>query len=457
MVFVPPRAGKSLLVSEMFPAFTLGRAPSTQVVMTTYGQDPADTFGRKVRDQLLSPTFADLFPNTKLDPSTTSMNFIRTTAGGYYLAVGAGGPLTSKGADIAIVDDPVKDAEEADSALQRQRKLDWYLSVLRTRLSPGAGIILVQTRWHPEDLAGSLLSLAEQDPSADQWLTYKFPAIATEDEAHRKKGEALHPERYPLQELEKIKATYLATGRARLWASLYQQSPYVETGGYFRKEWFRRYTTLPTTNQELTYYIGTDYAVSKSTKADHTAILVFAQTPAGDTYILPDYVHAHLDASEAVSATLRLASRYRAVHIAVEKGVIEQAMKPEFERQMVQANSFTTFKTITRTQGKHIVATPYQARLQAGKIFIPTGQFWDETFIPEHLAFIPGANNKHDNLIDAAANFCQTVQAVYTADDAASTPTTQEDDYEQDDWEAAGITHHHQQKRSRIRSLFSRR
>ena len=235
----PPRHGKSELVSRRFPAFAFGRCPDLQIIATSYGADLAQRFNRDVQRIIDDDTYRTLFPETTLNGRnvrTDSRNaFIRTSDlfeivnhKGAYRSCGVGGGITGTGADILIIDDPIKDRAEANSPTVRANVYDWYTSTAYTRLSPGGGVIVMNTRWHEADLTGQLLSKMQSE-EGDTWQIINYPAIAEHDEPHRKTGEPLHAERYPLEALERIRA---AVGE-RDWAALYQQHPVPDGGGLF--------------------------------------------------------------------------------------------------------------------------------------------------------------------------------------------------------------------------------
>ncbi|MFM7852504.1 MAG: terminase large subunit domain-containing protein, partial [Flammeovirgaceae bacterium] len=177
-VFMPPRHGKSMLCSEFFPAWYLGNNPNEFIIQATYAQELADDFGRKVRNQVQSQDFNEVFKNVALRSDSTSAKRFHTTQGGTYSAVGAGGAITGRGAHLLIIDDPIKGREDAESEVQRRNLIDWYKSVAYTRLQPGGKIILIQTRWHQEDLAGFILS-----ESKENWKVLDLPAIDAEGNA----------------------------------------------------------------------------------------------------------------------------------------------------------------------------------------------------------------------------------------------------------------------------------
>ena len=177
MINMPPRHGKSELASRRFPAWFLGRHPNKSVIAASYNSDLAADFGRQVRNIVAAREYANLF-ETKLAEDSRAANRWNTDAGGSYVAAGVGTAITGGGADILLIDDPVKDREEADSEIQRQKVWDWYTSTAYTRLAPGGRIIVIQTRWHEDDLSGRLL--VEQAKGGDKWEILELPAITSD-------------------------------------------------------------------------------------------------------------------------------------------------------------------------------------------------------------------------------------------------------------------------------------
>ncbi|MEP3891358.1 MAG: terminase family protein [Hellea sp.] len=230
MVTMPPRHGKSEEVTIRFPAWALGRNPKRHIITACYNAELASGFGRSVRNILATPAYDKIF-QTQLARDSKAANRWNTTDGGAYIAAGVGTAITGRGADIFIIDDPLKDRAEAESELRRQAVWDWYTSTAYTRLMPGGAVIIVQTRWHEDDLAGRLL--AHQEKGGDQWHRLDLPAIDAS-------GQALWPEKYPLSALRRIQA---AIG-PRDWSALYQQAPSPEDGDFFRREWFDMFSEL---------------------------------------------------------------------------------------------------------------------------------------------------------------------------------------------------------------------
>ncbi len=230
---MPPRHGKSAL-AERFAVWHLGHNPTHETIFASYAKDPASDRTRAARDCLYDPATQAAFPHLALSDDTrgkVSWRVTQAAGGGSVQAVGVRGSLTSKGAHVLIIDDPVKDWEEALSPLKRERAWDWYQSTAYTRLAPGAGILLILTRWHEDDLAGRVLA----ETPDEGWRIVNFPAIAEADEKHRSTGDPLHPARYSLADLERIKR---ALGSHK-WRALYQQRPSSPGGSVWLREWWR--------------------------------------------------------------------------------------------------------------------------------------------------------------------------------------------------------------------------
>lgn len=242
IINVAPRNLKSLLASIAFPAWYLGHDPSAQILCVSYAQDLADKLARDCRGIMTSPWYRQIF-RTRLAPHRQAVQEFITTGQGYRLATSTGGVLTGRGADIILIDDPLK-PEEALSEAQRNAANDWFVHTLYSRLNDkrSGAIVIIMQRLHEDDLVGHVLA---QEP----WEVLSFPAIAEEDEVHRietiwgprcftrRRGEALHPDREPLETLEHIRRTI---GEYN-FAGQYQQSPAPLGGGMVKAEWFKRY------------------------------------------------------------------------------------------------------------------------------------------------------------------------------------------------------------------------
>lgn len=238
MIFMPPRHGKSDEATQKFPSWVLGKYPKIPVMVASYSDELATDFGQKTRDIMQSPKY-QLMYKARLRPDAKAKGRWLTEDGGSYSAVGVGGALTGRGYKIGIVDDPFKNREEADSIVVRESRHKWYQSTFSTREEGNSMVIFILTRWHEDDLAGRVLRDAAEAKANgepyDNWEIIQYKAIATEDEPHRKEGEALWPDKFPLQKLLSKKATM----GSYEFSSLYQQNPIDEENRKFKKSWFK--------------------------------------------------------------------------------------------------------------------------------------------------------------------------------------------------------------------------
>jgi len=234
MLLAPPRHGKTFLASERFPVWHLGRHPSHWVINAAYAQSLANRSSKRARGIARTPFVGGIFNGLELDTERQAIEEWETLADGGYKAVGVGGSATGSGAHILLIDDPVKNSEEAHSEKKRESVWEWYQSTAYTRLAPGGGVLVIMTPWHQDDLAGRLIAASESG-DGDVFEVVRYPAIAEVDDEHRKAGEALHPERFPIERLEAIKQ---AVG-SYVWQALYQCKPTSEGGSIWKRGWWK--------------------------------------------------------------------------------------------------------------------------------------------------------------------------------------------------------------------------
>jgi predicted phage terminase large subunit-like protein len=234
MIVMPPRHGKTMQVSEFFPAWYLGRNPTHQVIAATYSYDRAGDVGRKVRNQMIDPVHKFIFPDCTISPDSKGANKLATEQDGHYYSVGVGGAIVGRGANLFIIDDPIKSREDAESITSRRKINEWFRAVAYTRLMPDNRVVIVMTRWHFDDLAGWLL-----DEGKEKWDVLSLPAVAESDciATKRKTGDALWETDYPKETLKQIKTSI----GSREWNAQYQQRPLDEEGGMIKLGWFKRY------------------------------------------------------------------------------------------------------------------------------------------------------------------------------------------------------------------------
>lgn len=391
MITMPPRHGKSMLASEFFPAWYMGRNPDHYVVTATYAQDLADDFGRKVKNQIEDSAFQAIFPGVGLaDDSKSAKRFHiegalggiehATTQRGAFYAVGVGGPLTGRGAHLLLIDDPVKNREDADSEVMRKKTKDWYTSTAYTRLMPGGRIVIIQTRWHEDDLSGWLIA----EHGHEDWTVLNLPAINDNDEP-------LWPEQYPLEDLQRIRRAL----PPRDWSALYQQKPSPDTGDYFKAEWIVPVDHIPP-RAEMMIYGGSDYAVTAD-GGDFTVHAVVGIDSEGHLYLL-DLWRAQTASNVWVDSFCALVRKWKPIGWAEETGQIKSGVGPFLVKQMIETGSYTTREQFPTRGDKAVRAQSIRGRMALQGLRVPRGAPWLAAFISELMSFPVGV---HDDQVDA--------------------------------------------------------
>lgn len=380
-----------MLASEFFPAWYLGRNPDHYVVTATYAQELADDFGRKVKNQIEDPAYQSIFPGVGLaDDSKSAKRFhIEGQAGGYehatsqrgaFYAVGVGGPLTGRGAHLLLIDDPVKNREDAESEVIRKKTKDWYTSTAYTRLMPGGRIVIIQTRWHEDDLTGWLLS----EHKHENWTVLDLPAISDD-------GKALWPDQYDLVALERIKKAL----PPRDWSALYQQRPSPDTGDYFKREWIHTVSSLPPRDQMLVYG-GSDYAVTAQ-GGDYTVHVVVGLDPDGRMYLL-DLWRGQASSDVWVEAFCDLVKKWKPVGWAEETGQIKSGVGPFLVKRMMEREAYVAREAFATRGDKAIRAQSIRGRMAMSGLYVHRAAPFMSDLISEMMSFPVGV---HDDQVDA--------------------------------------------------------
>ena len=396
MLFMPPRHGKSQLTSKRFPAWHLGRNPTHEFINCSYAGSLSNDFSRDVRAVMRDPDYATLFPKSRLDPDSQSVEHWLTTQGGGFVSAGVGGGITGKGAHILVIDDPVKNHEDADNEKTRDGVYDWYTSTAYTRLAPGGGILIIMTRWHDDDLAGRLIR--EMDNGGEEWEIVNYPAVAEKDEKYRLEGQALHPERYPLEELNRIKR---AVG-IRDWTAMYQQNPVAEDGDYFTKGMIHYYRAgdLPP-REELRFYQAWDLAIGLRQENDNT-VGVTVGIDRDETLWLVDVQSGKWNSLEIIERILDTQARWKAQIVGIERGQIKLTMGPILSKRIRERRQYEFYlhELQPGRTDKVARARTIQARMQQGMVRFPKDAPWTTTLVNELLRFPHGV---HDDHVDALA------------------------------------------------------
>lgn len=233
MIQFPPRHGKSVLTSQLFPAWFAGRNPNKKIILATGTQALSQEFGYYCRGFLQDPNYKLIFPNAEIKQDSKAITQFRFGKTGVANFVSRGTQITGKGADLFVMDDLTIDAQDAASEKEQKTLRMWYKQVAYNRLQKGGRIIIIGTRWRDDDIQGWLLNTEEQE-RIDNWTIFRFPAIAEEDEEFRKEGDPLWPEEFDRDALERIQAE-----DRRSFAGLFQQRPSIEAGNIIQRVWFK--------------------------------------------------------------------------------------------------------------------------------------------------------------------------------------------------------------------------
>jgi len=422
MLFVPPRHGKSITVSQYFSAWAHGKYPELEFIQASYAETLQADFSKKIQEIINDPEYQLLFPGVTIPKNHQAVTRWHLAldgklTGGGHLAAGVGGPLTGRGAHVGLIDDPIKNAEEADSETIRNSIFNWYSSTFYTRLAPGGGILVVQTRWHDDDLSGRLIHRMQEaekefeetrvwPEDAEQWDVISYPMIATEDEKYRRRGDALHPERFDIKAALRIKRAL----EPRHWSALYQQNPVAEEGAYFTKEMMRVYQTKhrPPLAQ-LDIYCAGDLAISTRETADWTVFVVAGLDKDDNLWIL-DVRRARMDTDQIVDTIFDIHKTWQPLRFGIEKEKVLQAIGSTIDKRIVREKTYALIiEPLDPNRDKRTRARPLQGRMKQGKVLVPAEALWLEQWTNEFLRFDAGV---HDDCVDAMAWLAQMLKDV---------------------------------------------
>lgn len=377
MVFAPPRHGKSQLVSGFFPAWFLGHRPNRQVIFATYSDTYAADWGRKVRGYVSESAYAGVFGAHVLPYSKAADRF-ELSNGSLYVSRGVGGSITGKGADLLIIDDPIKTADQALSPTYRQRTIDWYDSVAATRLMPGGRIVLIMTRWTHDDLAGYL-----EASEGHRWRIVRLPAEcdSEDDPLKRSIGEPLWPDWFDSRSFD--------THREKSWwSALYQQRPVPRSGGMLKASWWQYYDEVPSSFDEV---VGSwDCAFKGESSSDYVVGQVWGRS--GERYYLLDSYRARADFPATVRMILAQRDRHRLDALLVEDKANGSAVIDTLKREVRNISPVEPFGS----KESRVAAVSYL--IEGGQVFLPRKAVFTADFVSEASAFPRGT---HDDQVDA--------------------------------------------------------
>jgi len=415
MIQMPPRHGKSQLATINFPAWYVGRNPTKEVITAAYSADLAQDFGAKTRDLVNSDSYHDIF-ETMLRDDEQARGKWRTTEGGTYISTGVGGPITGRGANVLIIDDPFKNREEADSEVIREKVWNWYISTAYTRLEKGGSVVIIATRWHLDDLIGRILK--KEQEGGEEWYMISYPAISTEDEEHRKKGEALWPEKFDLQTLENIKRTL----GPYEWQSLYQQTPVLTEGQEFKKEWIEYIDEKEVRAMDTRRYLTVDPAISKASSADYTGFC--DNSVDRENFWNIKAWREKLDPKDLVEKLFFLQDHRNYEKIGIEKTSYTDGLKVYIDEQMRKRNKFLPIEPVRHGgTAKEIRIRGLIPRYAGGSVRHILGECHN---LEEELFTFP--KGMTDDVVDATAYQLQLAEKPFDSTPMPEGKTMSDDD-----------------------------
>jgi predicted phage terminase large subunit-like protein len=409
MVFMPPRHGKSELVSKYFTAWYLGTFPDRRVILTSYEADFAAQWGRRAREVVEEWGNLIFFEKVEVMPDSSSASRWDITGhtGGMATA-GVGGPITGKGGDLIIIDDPVKNDEQAMSETYKERSYEWYKATLSTRLEPHGAIILIMTRWNEDDLAGKLIE--EMKAGGEKWEIINFPALAEDnDPLGRPVGSPLWPERF---DLDAINATKRRVG-TYWFAALYQQRPAPEEGELIKRKWWKFYKTRP---DGLELAQSWDCAFKDLKTSSNVCGQVWGRT--GASFYLLDEVCDKMDLPATLKAVQSLTAKWPKT---IAKYVEDKANGPAVIQML--KNRIPGLIAVEPEGGKIVRVHAVTPVIEAGNVHLPDPSIapWIHDFIQECSAF---PNGKYSDRVDAMSQLLS--RWAVTIRNTANEPTVEQ-------------------------------
>jgi predicted phage terminase large subunit-like protein len=392
-LFLPPGSAKSTYASVLFPPWYLQRHSGAAMIAASHTQELAERWGRRCRN-LIEQHHEQLGVDLAADAKAAGR--WETAQGGEYFAAGIGGSITGRRADLVIIDDPVRNREDADSEDMREKAYQWWLFDLLPRLKPEAAIVIIQTRWHEDDLAGRILQA-----EGSEWTVLKVPMEAgANDPLKRAAGERLWPDWFTAAMVAKAKSD------TRVWSALYQQEPAPDSGDYFRSEWLHTADHLPT-RDSVNVYGASDYAVT-SRGGDYTVHIVAGVDDEGRMYLL-DLWRGQTDSAEWIEAWCDMVEDWRPIQWAEESGQINASVGPFLKKRQHERKAYTHRRQFPSRHDKAVRAQSIRARMATLGLYLPKSAPWRADFESELLRF-PAA--KHDDQVDALSLLGQLLDAI---------------------------------------------
>jgi predicted phage terminase large subunit-like protein len=379
IISTPPRHGKTELAAKRYVAWHLGQNPQHHVIAASASFSLAEDHGRATRNIIASPEYQQIFSTTLSEDSTAKGHWI-TSEGGSFFAIGCGGHLFGRGADVLVIDDAFGSAADARSELTRKAVHDWYSSIY-SRLEPGGRIIVIASRLHTDDLIGRLL--AQQATGGDQWTVIEMRALP----------EPPWPERFDVAALERIRSNI----SAKDWSALYLQSPIIEEGGFFKEEWIK--SIIWPHNRPPPFircYGASDFAVTKG-GGDFTVHLVLGIDTENRMHLV-DLYRAQAAPGDTVEALCDMIKRWKPAFWAHERVSLVSGLQPYIETRMRARQAWVQNELFVARHDKAVRSQSIRGRLELGGLYVQADTPWLSDFKAELLAFPDG---QHDDIVDA--------------------------------------------------------
>jgi predicted phage terminase large subunit-like protein len=393
IITLPPRHGKSETISRNLPAYFVGRHPRSEVILSSGSELLARGFGRDVRGAISGGEYRRVFPDVRLSSESAAADEFETTTHSKLVFRPAGGQIVGYGADLLVVDDAFTNRQQADSRRERETILNYFRSVLRTRLLPGGRIVVMGTRWHESDLIGTLLK-ASGDGTGEHYDLIHMPAISTDASGERR---ALWPGRYPLESLD---ATRAAIGE-REWQAQYQGAPTPPGGGFLNTELFGEWTTLP----NIAWFASIDLAFTSTERSDYTAAVVGGVDAQGNL-VIAHAEQVRVELPEVARLIARLTRRFgiRTWHFEGDTAskLALQHIKSALRSAPLSLRPEPYFQVHSPAGSKEDKARSLQALLDQGLVLLPSDTRacgWEVDALVDQASRFPHGSN--DDLVDA--------------------------------------------------------
>lgn len=423
MVLMPPGSAKSIYCDVVFVPWYMARKARRNVILASYASDIASKQGRRARQLIKSQAWQNLM-QVPLSADNSAADRWALENGSEYMAGGLLSGLTGNRAHLGIIDDPVQGREQAESETIRRKTWDAYVDDFCSRLIPGAPQILIQTRWHQDDIAGRILPEDWAGQSGDidgrdgrKWHVICLPAESDrrDDPLGREMGATLWPEWFGPEHWAPFKKN------PRTWSSLFQQKPSPEDGDYFKSDWIKEYKQAPT---NMLYYGASDYAVTDG-RGDYTEHGIFGVDVDGNIYVV-DWWRGQTPSDVWIEAKLDLCAKWKPMAWFGEGGVIRHAVEPYMIRRMRERNVFVRMEWLPSIHDKPTRARSIQARVSQGMVYFKAGDETQNTVRTQMLSFPAGV---HDDAVDVLSILGRGLEFVNNAGRPQSGDVKRVDDW----------------------------